>query len=195
MEATQRVYSVLLVSSSEKFNTSLSALLQGSRFDPVRAVESIGSAQREILERSYDIVLVNSPLPDEVGIEFAIDVCSGSSAAALMFLKSDMYGEIYPKVTRHGVLTLQKPTSSQMVSHALSWLCAVRERLRRLEKKTVSAQEKLEEIRFVNRAKWLLIEELKMTETDAHRYIEKQAMDQCISKKKVAERIIKTYGS
>lgn len=51
----------------------------------------------------------------------------------------------------------------------------------------------MEEIRIVNRAKWLLISEIKMDEQNAHRYIEKQAMDRCISKRKIAEEIIKTY--
>ena len=49
-------------------------------------------------------------------------------------------------------------------------------------------------IRLVNRAKWLLIDQLKMTEADAHRYIEKQAMDSCTSKKVVAEEIIGLYS-
>ena len=52
----------------------------------------------------------------------------------------------------------------------------------------------MKEIRIVNRAKWLLVSELKMTEPDAHRYIEKQAMDRCVSKRQIAEEIIKTYG-
>jgi response regulator NasT len=52
----------------------------------------------------------------------------------------------------------------------------------------------MEEIRLVNRAKWLLIENLKMTESDAHHYIEKQAMDRCCSKKEIALGIIKTYS-
>ena len=52
----------------------------------------------------------------------------------------------------------------------------------------------MEEIRQVNRAKWLLIEQLKMTETDAHRYIEKQAMDRCVSRREIAMGIIKTYS-
>ena len=51
----------------------------------------------------------------------------------------------------------------------------------------------MNEIRLVNRAKWLLISELKMTESDAHRYIEKQAMDLRISKREVAENVIRTY--
>ena len=67
-------------------------------------------------------------------------------------------------------------------------------KLRKTEKKTLSIEEKMEEIRIVNRAKWLLISELKMDEQRAHRYIEKQAMDQCVSKKVIAEEIIKTYS-
>ena len=66
--------------------------------------------------------------------------------------------------------------------------------MRKSEKKTLSIEEKMEEIRIVNRAKWLLISELKMDEQGAHRYIEKQAMDRCISKRAVAEEIIKTYS-
>ena len=67
-------------------------------------------------------------------------------------------------------------------------------RLRKFEKKTLSFEEKMQEIRLVNRAKWLLISELKMEEPQAHRYIEKQAMDRCITRKEVAEEIINTYN-
>ena len=51
----------------------------------------------------------------------------------------------------------------------------------------------MEEIRLVNRAKWLLIGELNMTEQEAHRYIEKQAMDRCVTKRVIAEQILSTY--
>ena len=50
------------------------------------------------------------------------------------------------------------------------------------------------EIRLVNKAKWLLISELKMSEPDAHRYVEKQAMDRCVTRRRIAEEIIKTYS-
>jgi response regulator NasT len=52
----------------------------------------------------------------------------------------------------------------------------------------------MEEIRIVNRAKWLLINERKMAEPEAHRYIEKQAMDRCIPKGDVAREIIDMYS-
>jgi len=80
-----------------------------------------------------------------------------------------------------------------MIITALDWMASARERLRKLEKKTLSIEEKMKEIRIVNRAKWLLITELKMSEPDAHRYIEKKAMDRCVTKREIAEEIIKMY--
>ena len=100
----------------------------------------------------------------------------------------------YAKAAEHGVYLLPKPTSKSLVLQAADWMIATRERLRKLEKKTVSLEEKMQEIRTVNRAKWLLIDRLKMSESDAHRYIEKQAMDSCVSRREIAENIIKTYS-
>ena len=81
-----------------------------------------------------------------------------------------------------------------MITQSLVLLCGTRERLRRMEQKTASIEEKMEEIRLVNRAKWLLIEQLRMTESEAHRYIEKQAMDRCVTKRSIAENIISMYS-
>ena len=76
---------------------------------------------------------------------------------------------------------------------AKDWLITARERLKSREKKNLSIEEKMNEIRTVNRAKWILISVLGMSEPDAHRYIEKQAMDRSMTRKAVAEEIIKTY--
>ena len=193
MDLKEQVYSVLVVSASEKFNQSLAGLLPQSRFSPVRTVSGVGAARRELLERPYDLVLINTPLPDQSGVRLAIDLCGDSGTGVLLFVKSEHYAEVADRVEDYGVLTLQKPTSIGLVAQSLHLLCGTRERLRRMEQKTASIAEKMEEIRLVNRTKWLLISELKMTESDAHRYIEKQAMDRCVTRRAVAESIIQTY--
>ena len=53
----------------------------------------------------------------------------------------------------------------------------------------------MEEIRLVNHAKWILIQNLKMTEQEAHKLIEKQAMDTRRTKREIAEGLIRTYDS
>jgi len=187
-------YSVLIVSSSEKFNSSIKPLLPVSDYYPIDTVNNEGAARRIILERTYDLVVINSPLPDDFGISLAADACRDGGGAVLLFVKSELYSEITDKVNKYGVFVLSKPTSPQAVSQAFDWMKAMRNRLSGLEKKAVSLEDKMKEIRLINRAKWILIEQLKMTESDAHRYIEKQAMDRCVTRTEIAETIIRTYN-
>lgn len=151
------------------------------------------SAGRCLLEKSYDIVIINTPLTDCFGTKLAIDIVSGSSTGVLLLVKSEHYPEVCGLTSPYGVLTLLKPTTSQLIMQSLQLLCGTRERLRRMEQKAATLEEKMQEIRIVNRAKLILIEQLKMTEAEAHRFIEKQAMDRCVTRKAIAESIVSTY--
>jgi response regulator NasT len=190
----ERTYSVLIVSASEKLDNSLRGLLPGTEYYPVQSARSVGEARRMLLGSGFDLVLINTPLKDDFGTQLAIDVCVDSAAGALLFVKAELYESINARVMEYGVVTLSMPSASALVSQSLRMLCAQRERLRRMEQKQQSVEDKIEEIRLVNRAKWLLIECLSMTEADAQRYIERQSMDQRITKRRAAENIIKTYS-
>ncbi len=194
MSLKERVYSVLVVSAAEKLNIALSSLLAEAHCSPVRIVTHVSAAERAWSDQQFDFVLVNSPLPDDAGLRFAIDAGGAAGTVVLLLARAELYDDVRDKVAEHGVFTLAKPVNRAALALALDWMSSARERLRRMEKKTLSVEEKMEEIRLVNRAKWLLISELKMDEPPAHRYIEKQAMDRCISKKEVAEEIVRTYA-
>ena len=193
MDMTEHSYSVLLVSSSAKLNGSLLDLLPESRYQPVTVVSDVTSARQHLLESAFDIVIINTPLPDDFGTRLALDICENSGTGVLLLVKSEHYPDINARVSPYGVLTVSKPTSTQVITQSMQLLCGTRERLRRMEQKTASVEEKMEEIRIINRAKWLLIEQLKMTENQAHRYIEKQAMDRCVTRRAIAENILSTY--
>lgn len=195
MSLQEQVYSVLIVSASSVFNSSLTPLFPESQFEKVRIETNINAAKRALAERAYDFVIINSPLPDDSGVQFAMEVSGLNTSVSLLMVSSDIYAVTYSKVTEHGVYVLPKPVHKVVVSQAIDWMIATRERLRKFQKKTMSIEEKMQEIRTVNRAKWILIEQLKMQENDAHRYIEKRAMDTCMSKYEVAQEIIRMYGS
>ena len=194
MSLQERIYSVLVVSASEKFNQALPEIFPVSSFSPINTVSDISAAKRAVSERDFDILIINSPLPDDAGLRFAVDTVSSCPAVVLFLARAEQYPDAYDRLAEHGVFLMQKPLSKAMFQLAAGWLVSARERIRKNEKKTLSIEEKMAEIRLVNRAKWLLISELKMTEPDAHRYIEKLAMDRCVPKRLVAEEIIKTYG-
>lgn len=185
-----RGYGVLLVSAPGQMNDALRSMLTEERYSPVRTVSSVSAAKRASAEREYDLILVNSPLPDDGGMRFAIDSSSGG-CVVLFLVRAELYAETDEKLGGHGVFILPKPTSKNTVSTALSWMRSARERLRKSEKKTLTLEEKMEEIRLVNRAKWALIRTRSMDEAEAHRYIEKQAMDRCVTRREIAAEIIK----
>ena len=195
MDLKEQVYSVLVVSSSDKISRAIRDVFPLPSFSPFIVVSSVSAAERAVAERTFDLIIVNSPLPDDGGLRFSVDVADRSESTMVLFLvREEQYEEARETLATYGVFTLRKPVSRSVMEAAADWLVSARERFRKAEKKTLSIEEKMNEIRLVNRAKWLLISELKMTESDAHRYIEKQAMDRCIPKRRVAEEIIKTYS-
>ena len=183
----------MLVSASEKFNTVTLPLLPSTDYWPVTVAKSIAEARRRLVNDSFDLILVNAPLPDDMGVDFAAEACAESDAGVLLLVRSELYEDAYCKALPAGVVTLPKPIGMQVLSQSLRVLCAMRERLRGMRKHQATVDEKIEELRLVNRAKWLLIECLHMTEQDAHRYITRQAMEQRTGKKEIAESIIRTY--
>ena len=194
MRLKEQSYSVLIVSNSEAVNETLTGIFSVPEFSPVTAVSSVSAARRALSERAFDIVVINSPLPDDAGIRFAVDSVDADVSVVLFLVREEQFGDACDKLAPHGIFLLQKPVSVSLLRVAAGWLVSARERIRKTEKKTLSIEEKIHEIRLVNRAKWLLISELQMTEPEAHRYIEKQAMDRCVTRRQISEEIIRTYG-
>lgn len=196
MENHKHTYGVLIVSSGEKFNNSISDLLSRDIYSPVTFSNGIMQAKQEALKKYYDLIIINvSDAELETAVKFATDTVADSNTVVMMLLNADSYSRMSTRMINNGVLPLKKPTSTQAIIQSLDYMRSFNERLKGLRRRAVTVEEKMEEIRLVNRAKWLLIENLQMTEPEAHRYIEKQAMDRCITRKEMAENILSAYQS
>ena len=185
--------SVLIASSNEKFDRVLLSLLPANEYGPVEVVTSAGAARRKLDHQPFDLLIVNAPLKDERGANLAVDTASETGIGVLLFLDAQVFDEISAKTEEYGVLTLSKPTSKSIVSQSLKLICATRQRLKKMEVKAQSFEEKIEEIKLVNRAKLLLMEKEGLDEESAHKALEKLAMDTRCPKKKIAEKIIARY--
>ena len=155
-----------------------------------RALGGCISAVLRASAAQYIPAIVAAQKPDAVvisgGASAAVDAAERSSAAILL-LTDD--AALPRRCIRAGVMTAH-PDELAVV---LPSLLATAERLRTLRDKTSSLQQRLDDSRIVARAKLLLISRLGMSEGDAHRYIEKTAMDSCLPRRDVAEGIIRTY--
>lgn len=194
MSLKEKNYSVLVVSNAPKFSASLCRLLESELCFSVETEQSVSAAKRRLSDKEYDLVLVAAPLADENGVSFSIELCERKNCVTALFVAAENYEQIFSHVSSYGVYVLPRPISTQMVKQALDWMQSTRERIRMFEQKSGTLEKKMQEIRTINRAKWLLISERNMTEEQAHKYLERSAMDRCITKLAIAEEIIGMMG-
>ena len=183
-------YSVLVVTKDAKTSALINAMLTPPMFD-TKMVSDFNEARRLSNERVYNIILVD--FAEGEGVDFATDIAD-SSSTILLFTNAQHFEQVSYKVESYGILTMTTPFDQFRFYNMIKVAIAVQYKVQVLTSQTVKLKEKMEEIRLVNRAKMLLMQSLKMTEQEAHRYIEKESMDRCIKKTTLAEQIINTYG-
>ena len=88
---------------------------------------------------------------------------------------------IYP------ICYVTRPLSEYNLFPAIESLFKCHQYIQGLEAEIADLQEKIETRKLVERAKGLLMEQLKVGEAEAYRRMQKQSMDRCLSMRKVAE--------
>ncbi|MBQ4378344.1 MAG: ANTAR domain-containing protein [Treponema sp.] len=184
---TTDTYSVLLVTKDTKIASLVSTMLMPPVFE-LSHCQDFNEARRKCDERVFNIVLVD--FAEGEGTDFAVDI-SDSTSTVLLFAPAQFFDQISYKVESFGVLTLTSPFDQFYFYNMIKVAIAVQYKVQSIFSQTTKLKEKMEEIRLVNRAKMLLMQNKGMTEQEAHHYIEKEAMNSGVKKTKVAEIIIK----
>jgi AmiR/NasT family two-component response regulator len=185
--------SALIVSSTEKSIAFFLEMLNAASIDNIVTLRNCGEARRMLLERDFDLVIINAPLQDESGENLAKDIAVKGTSQILLVVKSEYYEQISSITEEFGILTVSKPVNRALFWASLKLAKSAGARLKTLQTENSKLKQKIEDIRIIDRAKVILVSHFRMSEQEAHRYIEKQAMDMRFTKRAVAEGILKTY--
>ena len=185
-----RQYSILIVSAVEQLNTFVKKNISDRHFTTIEVRKSAALAAQELLNRHYDVIIVNAPLPDNFGVDFVLDICGRYTSGIIILSPGEVADDVTERVIDHGVVVLAKPMTARGLVRNIRHLIAIQNKFHDTEKKLLSMEDKMKEIRIVSQAKCLLVEKEHLTEAEAHSRIGKLAMDRCISRRAVAEEII-----
>ncbi len=186
---------VLLAGGTEKSRELLQALAAPGGWECCKLCHGGGEARRALGEGEWTLLIINTPLGDESGLELAMEAAERTLAAVLLLVKAELAEVVAARVERCGVMVVAKPVHKQLFDQALRFALASRSRLAMLQQENRRLEKKLEELRLVDRAKCALIQYRGMTEQEAHRYIEKQAMDTRQNRGTVALAVLEMYGA
>lgn len=185
--------SILLAASTDKGVALLQSLVPTGSFPHTVVCRSGGECRRALLEQQFAMVLINTPLSDESGLDLALETAHSTVSAVLMLVKAELADAVCVRVEEHGVLVVTKPVVRQMFDMAMRYAMAGRSRLLALRAENDRLQRRLQEQRTVDRAKCLLIQYRHLSEDQAHRLLEKEAMDTRQTRIAVAQRVIAMY--
>ena len=182
--------SVLVVSSSEKSIEYFTELLTSASINQIVGLKTCGEARRLILERVFDLVIVNAPLTDETGESLSLHIASRGEAQVILVVKNEFFDAVSAVCENDGVLTVAKPLNRTIFWSALTLAKSAQSRIKRMQAENERLKQRIEDIRVIDRAKLVLVSYMGMDEKEAHRYIEKQAMDLRATRRTVAEGIL-----
>jgi len=185
--------SALIISYSEKSVSYLTEVLTEAAVSNITTVSNAGEARRLLIEQDFDLCIINAPLPDEFGEKLACNIAAKGISEVILIVKADLYEEISAKTEDFGVITISKPIHKTFLWNAIKMAQVFHKKVRAVQNENKKLLQKIEDIRIIDRAKCILISHLSMSEPEAHRYIEKQAMDMRLTRRKVAEQILKIY--
>ncbi|SFN51475.1 response regulator receiver and ANTAR domain protein [Pseudobutyrivibrio sp. UC1225] len=181
----------LIVCDNEKGTSFYKSFLKENGYIDMVAVTSGPMAKRAILDYDFDICIINGPIGGASGEELSIDIAEKNICQVILFVKAERLEEISAQVEDYGVITVGKPINKQLFWQALKLAKVAQRRITMAHKESEKLEKKLEDMKIISRAKILLMVENNISEEEAHKLIERQAMDRRMTRVEVAREIVK----
>ena len=177
----------LIVCNNEKGTLFYKSFLKENGIVDVVATDNGPRAKRAILDYDFDICIISS------GEDLAIDIAEKNNCQVILFVKAEFIDEVAEHVEDYGIITVSKPINKQLFWQALKLARVAQRRISMAHKESAKLERKLEDLKIISRAKLLLIINDDVSEEEAHKIIEKQAMDMRVSRVEIAKEIIRKY--
>lgn len=181
---------ILVVTSGQDAFAVIQKIIKDS-CEQVLHASSVTEARQILAQGNIGEVIINTPLPDEFGVESAKDFSQGMDIGVLLLVKADLFSQVSYKVRGSGIFVLARPLKGQTLLEAVGVMDAMRLKIFDLNEENQKLRRRLNEMTLVTRAKCLLIEKRHMTEEESHRFLEQEAMNNSLTKKEVAQNVIR----
>lgn len=180
----------LIASAGSQSNRYLARHISEMGWQRPVMVQSGGEARRRLDGLDPDLVIINEPLPDELGQALALFAVEKTCAGVLFLARIEAGASFVYDLQEHGVLVLSKPFGLEQFRQSVLLAASCRRRLDPLLRQNARLQNRIAELRLIDRAKCALIEKRGLTEVEAHRLLEKMAMDTRRSRGEVAQQFL-----
>ena len=156
--------------------------------------DGLDEAERKLAQLDPALVVWQCDAPGLPALRQCVRLAESSEAVLLVLVRPGTYEAVWRFVQAAGICVMSWPAPQEVFRQTLRNLLLLKKSLRAMQEKTDQLQSQLQDMKRIQKAKSLLMNQLGMSEADAHRWIEKAAMDRCVKKREIAETIIRMYA-
>lgn len=189
------MYRVVVVDDEVLIRMYIREILEKNGYEVVGEAEDGLDAINICREKRPDFVLMDISMPVLSGLEATKVITEEKLAGFTIILTAYRDKEIAKKAVDTDVMGyIVKPVDEDTLLPAIEIALNKWNQIKKMEKEVGKTKEALDDRKFVDRAKGLLMERRKMTEKDAYVYIRKLAMDKGNSMVEISKTLLKAYG-
>ena len=184
---------ILLVRGTAAEPVGLSAFAAAQPDVQVQTVSGLDEARTALGRQHPTLIVMQSDEPGGQDLRRCAEMAAGAEAVFLLLVRQEAYGAAWRTLQKHGVCVMTWPMEQAVLTQTLRNLLLLKKSMQTMQAQTDQLRSQLQDLKRIQKAKGLLMRQLGMTEQDAHRWIEKAAMDRCVKKREIAETIIRMY--
>ncbi len=156
---------VILAFSKDAAADKVRKMLDGSGYEVCAVCHSKAELLRSVTDMDETLIIMGYKLPDAVADEVAEDLREGQKLMSIV--RAERQNEIYDQ----DIFVVTLPVNRQILINSIETFVGIIERRKHRARRTP------EEEKIIADAKAYLMENHRMTEDQAHRFIQKRSMD------------------
>lgn len=186
---------VVIAEDEPLIRLDLAEMLADEGFEVVGTAANGQQAVDLVTELKPDLVIMDIKMPGKDGIEATSEIAA-QRIAPVIILTAFSQKDLIDRARDAGAMAyLVKPFQQPDLLPAIEMAMARFNELLTLQQEVSGLDEQLQTRKLVDRAKGLLMTQQKMSEPEAFRWIQRNAMDRRTSMQSVAQAVIDSLGS
>ena len=185
---------IIIVEDDERLREELKILLENNGYEVVGEAEDGLDAINVCREYRPDFVIMDINMPVLSGLEAAKVIKEENLAGFIIVLTAYRDKEIAKRAVDIDVMGyIVKPVDEDTLLPTIGIALNKYRQIKKMEKEFDKTKEALDDRKYIDRAKGMLMERRKMTEKEAYVYIRKLAMDKGNSMVEISKMLLKAY--
>ena len=184
------VQDILLITNTDSSEGFIKELLMNASYGKIWTAYNYSDGTNLLDVHPFDLVIINAPMRDELGDRLAKYAAQRTHTSIFFIARETMFAMNHDILTKFGILCIKKPVAVKPFQQLIKVVETTCAQVAKMDKENKDNRERIDELRLIDAAKWHLISQFNISESQATRTFEQFAIDRKVSRLTAADLVL-----